>query len=168
MAFGKFDQMEASSSIHQFKLPGIDGSTIDLGQFAGRKILLVNSASECGFTPQYGQLQELHENFSDKVAIIACPSNDFGAQEPGTNEQIRAFCSAAFGVKFPMSSKIKVIGDEAHEVFQWLARQEGSQEPSWNFCKYILDEHGQFVSFHAASTEVFEELILNALGIVMN
>ena len=107
------------TSIHQFKAEGIAGDTIDFADFKGKKLIVVNVASECGYTPQYQQLQELYDNFKDTLTIVGFPSNDFGGQEPGTNEEIQAFCSRHFAVRFPMAAKVRIKGNEPHPIYEW-------------------------------------------------
>lgn len=151
-------------SIHQFKIEGIEGEEIDFARFKGKKIIVVNVASECGYTPQYQQLQELYQEFQDKLVIVGFPCNDFGGQEPGSNEQIREFCTRRYGVTFPLSAKVSVKGAAAHPVYQWLARQERNGSPGgevrWNFHKYLLDENGQLVKHLPSSAGPFDDDIL--------
>lgn len=129
--------------------------------------MIVNVASECGFTPQYQQLQELYEEFQDKLAIIGFPSNDFGGQEPGTNEDILSFCQSHYGVNFPMASKIS-IRPRPHEIYAWLSEriQNGvlDSEVQWNFHKFLLDENGQLVYSFPSAVSPFDERILNWLS----
>src|SRR6266481_1096858 len=108
------------TSAHDFKVPGLDGNTIDLAKYKGKKILIVNTASKCGFTPQYADLEKLYEKYKDKLVIIGFPANDFGSQEPGTNSEIKEFCSKNYGVTFPMAAKVSVKGDDIAPIFQYL------------------------------------------------
>ena len=153
------------ASIHQFKVEGIDGKVIDFADFKGKKMMVVNVASECGYTPQYQQLQELYEEFYDKFVIIGFPSNDFGKQEPGTNEEIKAFCSTRYRVKFPMAAKTSVKGENKHPVYQWLTGQAPNasedHEVKWNFQKYLLDETGQLIATHPSSVSPIDEVVLD-------
>ena len=110
------------NTIHEFKVEGIEGEEIDFSLFKGKKILVVNVASECGFTPQYQQLQELYEEFKDKLVIVGFPCNDFGGQEPGNDEEIRNFCALRFGVEFPLASKVSILRDRT-PVYQWLTQK---------------------------------------------
>lgn len=155
-------------SIHQFKVKGIEGSEIDFAQFAGKKLIIVNVASECGYTPQYQQLQELYEEFQDKLVIVGFPSNDFGRQEPGTNQEIQAFCKTRYGVTFPLSVKITINGTTVHPVYQWLTRKSDNgvadSEVRWNFHKYLLDEKGQLVKSLPSSVSPLDEQILDWLN----
>jgi glutathione peroxidase len=157
------------SSIHNFKIESLEGKTIDFSDFKGKKIMLVNVASECGLTPQYQQLQELHENHSDKVIIVGCPANNFGAQEPGSNEQIKEFCSVRYGVSFPMSAKISVKGEDMHELYQFVTKKElngfEDSEVKWNFQKYIFNEEGKLIKVIAPTVSPIDEEVLEILGI---
>ncbi len=154
-------------SIHQFKVRGIKGEDIDFALLAGKKIIVVNVASACGYTPQYQQLQELYEQFQDQMTIVGFPSNDFGGQEPGSDQEIQAFCSLRYGVTFPMTTKIRIKGSEAHPVYQWLTQKErngvADSEVRWNFQKYLLDESGRLVRSLPSSVSPLDEAILQWL-----
>lgn len=137
-------------NLHDFQVKAIDGSNYDLGQLKGKKVLIVNTASECGLTPQYAQLQELYDEFGgDEFEIIGFPANNFGAQEPGKDGEIAAFCSKNYGVSFPMMSKVSVLGDDQCELYQWLTRKDlnglADCTVKWNFHKFLIDEEGQLV-----------------------
>ncbi len=155
-------------SIHPFKVRGIEGSEIDFAQFAGKKILIVNVASECGYTPQYQQLQELYDTFQDKLVIVGFPCDDFGGQEPGTNEEIQTFCNRRYGVTFPLATKINIKSSTVHPVYQWLtqATQNGvaDSQVRWNFHKYLLDEHGQLVKSLPSDVSPLDKQILDWLN----
>ncbi len=153
---------QAQESVHDFTMTAIDGTSTKLSDFKGKKILIVNTASECGFTPQYEDLQMLHENYGDKIAVLGFPANNFGGQEPGSNDQIASFCKKNYGVTFPMFEKIEVVGSKAHPLYQWLSDKTGKQ-PTWNFCKYLIDEEGQVVGFYASGVNPMEETITNQL-----
>jgi len=136
-----------NQSIHQFSIKSIDGKEINFADFKGKKILVVNVASACGFTSQYKQLQELHEKMGDELVIIGFPCNDFGGQEKGTEEEIKAFCSSKYGVTFIMTEKVKIKGDDAHPIYQFLTNKEKNgvmdAKVKWNFHKFLLDENGK-------------------------
>lgn len=137
-------------SIHQFKVTTLTGEEFDFSALKGKKIMVVNTASECGLTPQYEQLQAVYEKYQNKgFTIVGFPANNFGAQEPGSNQQIAAFCQKNYGVTFPMMSKISVKGDDMHEVYQFLTQKSKNgledSEVAWNFQKYLLDEDGYLV-----------------------
>lgn len=158
-----------SETIHQFSIDSINGSQIHFSDFAGKQILLVNVASECGLTPQYQQLQDLFEHFRDSVQIIACPSNDFGQQEPGNAQQILQFCELNYGVQFPITSKIIVQGPQMHELYKFVTQKAlngfADSEVSWNFQKYIFDEAGHLRHIFSPQTEPLDDKILDALSI---
>ena len=139
--------LNASASLYDFKMNAIDGKTIDFSQYKGKTVLVVNTASKCGYTPQYEDLQKLHEQYGDKVTILGFPANNFGGQEPGTNVQIAEFCQQNYGVTFQMFEKISVKGDDQHPLYKWLKEQTG-QEPTWNFCKYLVKPDGTVKFFN--------------------
>ncbi len=153
---------------HDFHVALIDGSELDLQTFKGRKILLVNTASYCGLTPQYAQLEELHRNFADKVAVLGLPCNDFANQEPDNEESIMQFCSTKYDVTFPLTKKIGIKKD-THPLYQWLTQKalNGKMDSvvSWNFQKYLIDEEGNLQAVFSPTTEVFSEEVLSAIGI---
>jgi len=137
-------------SIHQFKVTDLYGEPFDFSTLKGKKIMVVNTASKCGLTPQYKQLQEIYETYKDSnFVIVGFPANNFMSQEPGENEEIASFCEKNYGVTFPMMSKISVKGDDMHEVYQFLTQEakNGVEDSnvSWNFQKYLLDENGYLV-----------------------
>jgi glutathione peroxidase len=140
----------------------IEGNPIDLSTFKGKKVLVVNVASKCGFTPQYAELQELSMKYGDKVTVIGFPANNFGAQEPGSNAEIQAFCSNNYGVTFPMFEKISVKGEDQHALYAWLSKEAG-EAPSWNFCKYLIDEEGKVVEFFPSSVSPLDNKIIDQL-----
>lgn len=146
--------MSAASSIYDFKVNALDGQTIDFSKYKGKTLLIVNVASKCGYTPQYNDLQELHEKYGDKVTILGFPSNDFGGQEPGTNLEIAEFCKANYGVSFQMFEKITVKGEEKHALYAFL-KEKTSQEPTWNFCKYLVKPDGT-VKFYNSKVKPLE------------
>lgn len=142
---------QATSSIHQFTATSIEGKQIDLKDFKGKKILVVNTASECGLTPQFKELQQLYTTYKDSgLIIIGFPTNDFAHQDPGTNDEIHSFCERNYGVTFLMMQKISVKGDEIHPIYKWLTQksQNGVMRSTvkWNFQKYLLDEKGFLVN----------------------
>lgn len=147
--FGTNKSGNPSASIYDIEIGSLMGEPIDLSAFKDKKILFVNVASECGFTPQYEALQELHETYGDKVTVIGLPCNQFGGQEPGTPKEIKQFCETKFNVSFPMTEKVDVKGDNQHPLYAWLTKKElnGVKNSSvkWNFQKYLVDENGNFV-----------------------
>lgn len=134
-------------SATDFSFSSIDGAPLSLKDFAGRPILVVNVASACGFTPQYAGLQELHEKMGPKgLVVLGVPSNDFGAQEPGGEGEIKRFCETRFGVTFPMTAKQTVIGGKAHPLYRWITEQLGEgAAPKWNFHKYLIGKDGALI-----------------------
>jgi glutathione peroxidase len=159
---------EKTQSVHDFTVETIDGQEVNLSMYKGKKLLIVNTASKCGFTPQYEDLQKLHELYGDKVLVLGFPSNDFMGQEPGTNAEIAAFCQSNYGVTFPMFAKVNVKGKDQHPLFQWLSDEAlngwNDKSPSWNFCKYLVDEEGQLVGFYKSRINPLDEEILNAIN----
>ncbi|MEO6612662.1 MAG: glutathione peroxidase [Chitinophagaceae bacterium] len=166
-------------SIYDFKVPGLDGE-IDFSQYRGKKIMIVNTASQCGNTPQYKDLETLYEKYKDKLVIVGFPANNFGAQEPGSNEEIKQFCSKEYAVTFPMAEKVSVKGDDIHPLYKWLVEQSKEmakavpsdnsrdlvwkkflQDPvSWNFTKFLLDEKGNLIAvFHNKVSPMSEEVV---------
>ena len=133
------------ASAHDFSFTTIDNKALDMKSFAGKAVLLVNVASFCGFTPQYKELQKLHETFGPKgLVVLGVPSNDFGAQEPKGESEIANFCEKNYGVTFPMTSKQKVVGMDAHGLYQWISGEAGeAAAPKWNFHKYLIDKNGK-------------------------
>lgn len=144
----------SAGSIYDFKINSIDGDVIDFSQYKGKTLLIVNTASKCGYTPQYAELQQLHEQYGSKVTILGFPANNFGGQEPGSNLQIAEFCEKNYGVTFQMFEKISVKGDDQHPLYAWLKEKTG-KEPGWNFCKYLVKPDGT-VKFFASATKPME------------
>lgn len=140
----------SSSQIFQFKVEGLEGNQIDFAQFKGKKILIVNTASECGYTPQYKDLETLYTTYKEKLVVVGFPANNFGGQEPGTNSDIKAFCEKNYGVTFPMASKVSVKGTDMAPIFQWLTDKQKNgvldAEVKWNFNKFLIDENGRLVA----------------------
>lgn len=148
----------SASSIYEFKMNSIDGKLIDFSQYKGKALLIVNTASKCGYTPQYAELEKLHEQFGNKVIILGFPANNFGGQEPGTNADIASFCKANYGVNFQMFEKISVKGDDQHPLYKFLKEKTG-QEPSWNFCKYLVKPDGSITFFSSKVTPMDKQII---------
>ncbi len=139
------------------KMNSLEGKMIDFSQYKGKTLLIVNVASKCGNTPQYADLQKLHETYGSKVIILGFPANNFGAQEPGTNAEISEFCTKNYGVTFQMFEKISVKGDDQNALYQWLKEKTG-QEPTWNFCKYLIKPDGT-VKFFASKVKPLDPQI---------
>jgi glutathione peroxidase len=155
-------------SIYQIPLRNIDGDEVYLEKYKGKKVLIVNVASKCGFTKQYEDLQKLWEKYEDKLVVLGFPSNDFASQEPGTDAEIKQFCTITFGVNFPMFSKVSVKGTDQHPLYRWLSNpvQNGwnKKSPSWNFSKYLLDEDGKLIGYWGPMTKPFSKKILKHLN----
>ena len=142
------EQAMSKENIYQFKVTDLYGSEFDFSSLEGKKIMVVNTASECGLTPQYADLQKLYDQYKDQdFVIIGFPANNFGGQEPGSDQQIASFCKENYGVTFPMMSKISVKGDDKHQVYQFLTEKSKNglqdSEVAWNFQKYLIDEKGE-------------------------
>lgn len=138
----------APSSVYDFKLKNIDGKNFDLKKYKGKKLLIVNTASKCGYTPQYAELQKLADQYKDKLVVVGFPANNFNGQEPGTNTDIKEFCEKNFGVTFPLSEKVSVKGLDIAPIFQYLTTQENPDftgEINWNFEKFLIDENGKLI-----------------------
>lgn len=150
------------ASIYDFKINSIEGDTIDFSKYKGKTLLIVNVASKCGYTPQYGELEKLHEQFGDKVVILGFPANNFGGQEPGSNTEISEFCQKNYGVKFQMFEKVSVKGADQHPLYKWLNEKTGN-EPTWNFCKYLVKPDGT-VKFFASKVSPLDKEIVNEIN----
>jgi glutathione peroxidase len=152
-----------AKSIYDFKVEALDGSTIDFSKFKGKKILIVNTASACGYTPQYEGLESLYKKYQDKLVIVGFPANNFGGQEPGTNGEIKEFCKKNYGVTFPMAAKISVKGNDTAPIYKWLCNKSENgvldADISWNFNKFLLDENGNLITkFDSKVTPMSDEL----------
>lgn len=152
-------------SFYDFKVYDIDGKPFDLASLKGKKVLVVNTASKCGNTPQYADLEKLYEEYKDKnFVIIGFPANNFMGQEPGTNEQIKNFCSTEYGVTFPMMSKISVKGKDTDPLYKWLTSKELNgkmdSEVTWNFQKYMIDENGELAGYANPKEKPYSEKII--------
>ncbi len=152
-----------AQSIHDFKVTGIDGKQINLASYKGKKILIVNTASKCGYTPQYESLQKVYDQYKDKLVILGFPCNQFGGQEPGTNEEIVAFCKQNYGVNFPLADKIDVKGVNIAPIYQWLTQKAKNgildANISWNFNKFLLDENGKMLAYFPSNVKPDSEAI---------
>jgi glutathione peroxidase len=159
----------ASIGLYDFKVPGLDGNTIDLSKYKGKKILIVNTASKCGFTPQYKDLEALYEKYKDKLVIVGFPANNFGKQEPGTSSEIKEFCTKNYGVTFPMADKVDVVGDNIHPLFKYLtdeAKKLGVADPviKWNFTKFLVDENGKLIAVFPSQVKPMDDQITKYLN----
>ena len=153
-------------SFHDFSAITIDGDTLDFSTLKGKKILVVNTASKCGFTPQYEDLETLYKKYGgDNFVILGFPSNDFLKQEPGSNEEIKSFCTLNYGVTFPMMAKISVKGKKMNEVYKWLTQKSENgvldSKVKWNFQKYMIDEKGRLVNYVSPKTKPLSDEIVH-------
>ena len=166
--------MDGKSTFYEFleanptaKVKSIDGTEVDFSQFKGKKVLIVNTASECGYTPQYKELQALYETYKDKLVILGFPANNFGGQEPGTNEEIKKFCTQEYSVTFPMFEKISVAGDDMAPIYKWLTSKDqngwNDETPKWNFNKYMLDENGNLIKYYSSKVKPMSDDIVSQL-----
>lgn len=158
-----FMSISADTSIYDFDLNSISGDEVSLSEFEGNVLLIVNTASECGYTPQYEELQELYETYNDEgFYVLGFPANNFGGQEPGSDEEIAQFCELNYGVTFPMFSKISVKGDDQHPLYSYLTQVENPDftgEIGWNFEKFLIDRNGNIVRrFKSNVTPTGDEL----------
>ncbi|MDH4089138.1 MAG: glutathione peroxidase [Cyclobacteriaceae bacterium] len=148
-------------SIYDLKVNSIEGALIDFAQYKGKNLLIVNVASKCAFTPQYVDLEKLHEQYRDRITILGFPANNFGSQEPGTNLEIAQFCKKNYSVSFQMFEKISVKGSDQHPLYKWLKAETG-KEPSWNFCKYLVKPDGT-VKFFASNVNPMDKQIIDEI-----
>jgi glutathione peroxidase len=151
-----------SGSIHDFKIKDLTGKEIDFSRYKGKALLVVNTASKCGFTPQYAALETLHEKYGDKVAVLGFPANNFLWQEPLADQEIASFCQKNYGVNFQMFGKISVKGSNQHPLYRWLAAKTG-KVPSWNFCKYFVSKDGKEIKFYPSKINPLDADIVNEI-----
>jgi glutathione peroxidase len=156
-----------TQTIYDFKVASLNGGIIDFADFKGKKILIVNTASKCGFTPQYEGLEKLYETYKDKLVIVGFPANNFLSQEPGSNETIEAFCKKNYGVTVPMAAKISVKGKDIAPIYHWLCNKEENgvmnAKISWNFNKFLLDENGKLIAHFKSKVKPMSEEIISKL-----
>ncbi|MBK9109757.1 MAG: glutathione peroxidase [Saprospiraceae bacterium] len=160
---------QSMQTFYNFKVQSIDDKEFNFAQLKGKKVLIVNTASECGYTPQYAELEELYKKFGgEQFTILGFPANNFGGQEPGTNEESQQFCQKNYGVSFPMMAKISVKGDNQHPLYRWLTKQSenGVQdaELKWNFQKFLIDENGKWIRVVSYKESPLSEEILDWLS----
>ena len=160
-----FAAKKVSNSIHQFTIEALDGGTIDFSKYKGKYILVVNTASKCGFTPQYKDLQNMYELYGDKLVVVGFPSDNFGNQEFGDNKEIAAFCEKNYGVTFPLTTKVDVKGEDMHPVYKFLTQKSNNKvldaTVSWNFNKFLLDKNGKMIAHFGSKVKPDSEEILN-------
>jgi glutathione peroxidase len=157
----------AARSIYEYSFMSIDGKTVPLASYRGRYMLLVNVASQCGFTPQYEELEKLSEKYKEKLVVIGFPANDFMGEEPGTNEEIRTFCTVRYGVTFPLSQKVSVVGDGRSGIYRWLTERSlngwNDTAPRWNFYKYLISPQGELVQVFPSTTAPMSDAVTGAI-----
>jgi glutathione peroxidase len=157
----------AGTSIYDYKVEALDGGTIDFAAFKGKKILIVNTASKCGYTRQYQGLEELYNKYKDKLVIVGFPANNFGGQEPGSNTEIKEFCKKNYGVSFTMAAKVSVKGDDTAPIYKWLCSKAENgvldAEIKWNFNKFLIDENGKMLHYFPSSVEPMSEELTSKL-----
>jgi glutathione peroxidase len=150
-------------TIYDFKVDALEGGEIDFSKYKGKKILIVNTASKCGYTPQYKDLETLYNTYREKLVIIGFPANNFGSQEPGSNSEIQEFCKKNYGVSFPMAAKISVKGDDMAPIYKWLTSKAENgvldAEIKWNFNKFLIDENGKLIAYFPSKVAPLSEEI---------
>lgn len=163
--YANAEPKSSDKTAYDFAFETLDGKPLPLSDFEGKVLLVVNTASKCGFTPQYKALQALYEKYQGQgLAVVGVPSNDFGAQEPGNSGEIKAFCELNYGVTFPMTTKQAVTGSEAHPFFTWISGVLGmGSAPKWNFHKYLIDKHGKPVDFFLSTTAPDSDKIIGKI-----
>ena len=158
----------SAQSIYNIKINNIDGVSIDFNEFKGKYILLVNVASRCGFTKQYSELEKLFQTYKNDLVVIGLPCNQFGGQEPGSEEEIKNFCAKNFGVNFILTEKINVKGPEIHPIYSWLTDKKmnniSSSSVKWNFQKYLVNRKGELINYFYSTTSPMSEKITNQLN----
>ena len=159
--------MENTPSLYNISINSITGEPINFEDFKGKKILIVNTASECGFTGQYEDLEKLYKTYKDKLVVIGVPCNQFGGQEPGTLTEIQSFCEVNYGVTFLLTEKVNVKGEGQHPLYAWLTNKEmngvKSSSVKWNFQKYLINENGELIDYFYSMTKPMSSKITNHL-----
>ena len=170
MAKKPADALIVKQTLYDFKVKSLVGAeTVDLSKYKGKKVVILNVASKCGFTKQYADWEKFNKDHGDKVVVLGFPANNFGGQEPGTSEEIATFCSKTYGVSFPMFEKVSVLGDDQAPIYKWLTTKElngwNDKVPTWNFCKYVVNEKGELTNFFASKILPTDPEFLKAVGI---
>lgn len=164
------DAIAATQNLYDFKVKSLVGDkVVDLSKYKGKKVVILNVASKCGYTKQYADWEAFYKNHGDKVVVLGFPSNNFGGQEPGTSEEIATFCSKTYGVSFPMFEKVEVVGDNKSPIYQWLTTKDkngwNDKAPTWNFCKYVINEKGELTDFFASKILPTDAEFLKAVNL---
>ena len=156
-----------TKSIYDYSFKTLEGKTVKMSDYKGKKILIVNTASECGYTPQYKQLQEIHQKYEKNVVILGFPTNDFGAQEPGSNKDIQTFCQKNYGVTFTIAEKTTTMGNDVHPIIKWLTTKDlnGKMDSKieWNFNKYLIDEKGNLMEMFKSKVKPDDQAIVSLI-----
>lgn len=158
-----------AKTLYDFTMKSIEGKPIALSGFKGKKVIILNVASKCGYTPQYADWEKFYKEYGSKIVVLGFPANNFMSQEPGSNEEIATFCQKNYGVTFPMFEKVDVTGDAQHPLYKWLSTKSlngwNDKAPSWNFCKYVINENGQLTHFFASGVKPTDAEFKKAVGI---
>jgi glutathione peroxidase len=158
-----------TKSLYDFTVKSIDGKPVALSAYKGKKIVILNTASKCGYTPQYADWEKFYKAHGDKVVVLGFPANNFMGQEPGTNEEVASFCQKNYGVTFPMFEKVDVVGNNQSPLYKWLTTKSlngwNDKAPTWNFCKYVVDEQGKLTNFFASGVKPDDAEFKKAIGI---
>ncbi len=159
----------ATKTLYDFTATTLNGKPITLKQFAGKKVVILNTASQCGYTPQYDDWETFYKAHGDKVVVLGFPANNFMGQEPGTNTEIAQFCKKNYGVTFPMFEKVSVLGSDQAPIYKWLTTKAlngwNDKSPTWNFCKYVIDEKGLLTHFFASGVKPQDAEFKKAVGL---
>ena len=158
-----------AKSLYDFTVKSLDGKPVSLSGFKGKKVVILNVASKCGFTPQYADWEKFYKEHGNKVIVLGFPANNFGSQEPGSSEEIASFCQKNYGVTFPMFEKVSVLGADQSPLYKWLTDKSlngwNDKVPTWNFCKYVINEKGELTHFFASKVKPDDEEFKKAVGI---
>lgn len=158
-----------AKSLHDFTVKSIDGKSVALSSFKGKKVVILNTASKCGYTPQYADWEKFYKAHGDKIVVLGFPANNFMGQEPGSNEEVASFCQKNYGVTFPMFGKVDVVGEGQAPLYKWLTTKSlngwNDKVPTWNFCKYVIDEQGKLTNFFASGVKPGDAEFKKAVGI---
>jgi glutathione peroxidase len=158
-----------TKSLYDFTVKSIDGKPVALSAYKGKKIVILNTASKCGYTPQYADWEKFYKAHGDKIVVLGFPANNFMGQEPGSNEEVASFCQKNYGVTFPMFEKVDVVGSGQSPLYKWLTTKSmngwNDKAPSWNFCKYVVDEQGKLTNFFASGVKPDDAEFKKAVGI---
>lgn len=158
-----------TKSLYDFTVKSLDGKPVSLSGFKGKKVVILNVASKCGFTPQYADWEKFYKQHGDKIVVLGFPANNFGSQEPGSSEEIATFCQKNYGVTFPMFEKVDVLGANQSPLYKWLTDKSlngwNDKVPTWNFCKYVINEKGELTHFFASKVKPEDDEFKKAVGI---